>query len=85
MRWRGPIRQPARPGRGYEQGQPAAWREQHGEEPADGMRGSPAPGKRDKTGADRQSERLYAPLVPPGRCTPYVRNHCYASTRSDTR
>jgi antitoxin YefM len=34
MRWRGPIRQPARPGRGYEQGQPA-WREQHGEEPAD--------------------------------------------------
>ena len=39
MRWRGPIRQPARPGRGYEQGQPAAWREQHGEEPADGMRG----------------------------------------------
>ena len=29
----------ARPGRGYEQGQPAAWREQDGEEPADRMRG----------------------------------------------
>ena len=48
------------------------------------MRGSPAPGKRDKTGADRQSERLYAPLVLPGRCTPYVRAHCHTSTRSDT-
>ena len=34
MRWRGPIRQPA-PGRGYEQGQPAARREQDGEGPAD--------------------------------------------------
>ena len=45
------------------------------------------PGARiwDKTAADRQSERLYAPLVPPRRCPPYVRNHCYASTHSDTR
>jgi hypothetical protein len=34
MRWRGPIRQPAL-ARGYEQGQPAARREQDGEEPAD--------------------------------------------------
>jgi len=32
MRWRGPIRQP--PGGRYEQGEPAAWREQHSEEPA---------------------------------------------------
>lgn len=48
-----------------------------------GMRGSPAPGQPEK-GADWQSERLYAPLVPPGRCPLYVRNHCYASTRSDT-
>ena len=39
MRWRGPIRQPARPGRGYEQGQPAAQREQNGGEPAAGMHG----------------------------------------------
>src|SRR5260370_7079894 len=33
MRWRGPIRQP--PGGRYEQGQPAPWREQHPEKPAD--------------------------------------------------
>ena len=33
---------------------------------------------------DRKSERLHAPLVLPGRCTPYVRAHCYASTDSDT-
>jgi len=32
MAWANPA---ARPGRGYEQGQPAAWREQDGEEPAD--------------------------------------------------
>ena len=30
-----------------------------------------------------QRERLYAPLVLPGRCTPYVRAHCHASTHSD--
>jgi hypothetical protein len=33
--------------------------------------------------ADRRSERLCEPLVPPGRCPLYVRNHCRASTRSD--
>ena len=32
-----------------------------------------------------QSERFCAPLVPPGRCPLYVRNHCYASTHGDTR
>jgi len=34
------------------------------------------------TAARSQSKRLYAPLVSPGRCTPYVRAHCHASTRS---
>jgi hypothetical protein len=40
--------------------------------------------QRDKTGADRQNERLCEPLVPPGRCHLYVRSHCYASTHGDT-
>jgi hypothetical protein len=85
MRWRGPIRQPARPGCGYEQGQLAAWREQHGEEPANQDALQSGARKTRQAGAGRQSERLYAPLVPPGRCPLYVRNQCYASTRSDTR
>jgi ubiquinone/menaquinone biosynthesis C-methylase UbiE len=79
-RWRGPNRQS--PDSGYEQDQPAAWREQDGEEPAD--RDTRQSGAQDKTGTDRQRERSYAPLVPPGRCPLYVRNHCYASTRGDT-
>ena len=49
-----------------------------------GMRDRPALGKRDKTGADWQSERLYAPLVSPARCPLFVRDHCYASTHGDT-
>ena len=80
----------ARPARGYEQGQPAAWREQDGDEPADRNAGIRQSGEQsgalvtDKTDVDQQSERLYAPLVLPGRCTPYVRAHRHASTRSDT-
>ena len=31
-----------------------------------------------------KSERLCEPLVPPGRCPLYVRNHYYASTHGDT-
>ena len=42
------------------------------------------PGDGNKTGADRPSEPLYAPLAPPGRCPLFVRDHCRASTRSDT-
>jgi hypothetical protein len=38
--------------------------------------------KRARTG---KASGSHEPLVPPGRCTPYVRNHCYASTRGDTR
>jgi hypothetical protein len=85
----------ARPGRRHEQGQAAAQREQDGEEPnrpagrdVRPISQTSSPGARimDKTGAERQSERLYAPLVPPGRGPLlYVRNHCYASTRSDSR
>jgi hypothetical protein len=63
----------ARPARGYEQGQPAAWREQDGDEPADRNVGIRQSGEQsgalvtDKTDVDQQSERLYAPLVLPGR------------------
>ena len=46
---------------------------------------SPCATQPDKTGADWQGERLYAPLAPPGRCPPSVRKHCYASTHGDTR
>ena len=80
------------PGRGYEQSQPAARREQDGEELA-GRRctaytsqaSSPGPGERDKTGANRQSKRFHGPLLRPGRCPLYVRNDCYAMTYSGTR
>jgi len=33
---------------------------------------------------DRQEERIYAPLLLPGRYRLFVRNLCYASTHGDT-
>jgi hypothetical protein len=88
MRRRGPIRQHAHPGR--------AGRNKVGPPPgtsstATGQSECAQSGAREtgwnKAGTDWQSERLYAPPVLPGRCTPYVRTHCHTSTaltRTDT-
>jgi len=79
-----PVRQPA-PAPGPDKASPPPGaRGQRRIEPGDRNASPPPPGNRDKTGADPPSERLHAPLVLPGRCPLYVRNHCYASTRRDT-
>ena len=82
MRWRGLIRQPA-PAAGTNKASPPPGASRTAKNRSTGMRDHPALGKRDKTGPDWQSERLYAPLVSPARCPLFVRNHCYASTHGD--